>query len=182
MQELAQRVPPSGPFATPAAIAQLLVRIGFDNSTEPVFYNVGESGPLLRTVGGEPLSVTLTGFRPGNLILTGLSLSGVDAIASGPLGTEIRINPRVDLGAGPRLIFQNGSPFTGGIQLPALTWIAPVVPVPAEVQAAPIVSWLSFCSGNDGAALWGYGVLGWAAELDTSTGLITQLPTTVLAP
>jgi hypothetical protein len=158
--------------------------MGFDNSIANVSYPNGYDGPILRAPSGDPLSVTLTGFTPGNLILAQLAISGTDGIASGPTGSAILVSPRVNLGAGNRTMHQSGSALgIAGIGLSgmqALAWTSFVVPVAVEVTAAPVISFNVFLTFNDPMDLFGYAVLMYAAEIDIAT--VVQLPSTFLDP
>lgn len=170
-----------------AAAAGLFVRIGFDNSTAGVSYNIA-SEPVVKEPEGATLSVPLTGFTPGNLILGGIIISAQNNVASAPTGAIAQLTPQVDVGAGPRIVTPVGQPrLVAGFNVseqeaPAFAHMFAVKPVAVEVTAAPVITYLIDSTGPDTIFLY-EGVFLWAAELNATTGdLITQLPTTILTP
>lgn len=156
-----------------------LVRAGFDNSTEDITYPIsGTPTPILRTALAS-LGIPLTSFRPGNLILIQFSVTGEDAIGSGPINAAMQLTPSVDLGAGPRLLNVQ-APQASFVAATTITFIAFVRPVPAEVLADPVVGLFSAFVAPDATRIRDYGALLMAEEIAESS--ITQMPTTFLLP
>ena len=172
---------PEPPRTSSSGGGGAIVRLGFDNSTDGFRYDVGGGFTPVFRVGSTPLSVPLTGFKPGNLILIQFSASAVDGISSGPAGAAANFVPTIDLGAGPRRLHlpETGTLTTAGL-MPAITWIAGVIPVTDEVSADPIVGLLINSRGPDVAAIVAYGVSLIAYEMDPA--FVTQVPTYFLDP
>jgi len=156
-----------------------LVRAGFDNSTEDITYSISATPtPVLRDA-NTSLAIPLTGFAPGNLILIQFSVTGEDAVGSGPINATMILTPSVDLGAGPRLLNVQ-APQAFPVLATTLTFVAFVRPVPAEVLADPVVGLFGAFSGPDATRIRAYGALLMAEEIAEAS--ITQMPTTFLLP
>jgi hypothetical protein len=69
--------------------------MGFGNSIEEATYSESDFVPVMRA-NDENLTVPLTGFTPGNIILIAYSMAGHDAISSGPLGLGFFVKAAVD--------------------------------------------------------------------------------------
>lgn len=162
-----------------ASGAGALVRAGFDNSVEDITYPIsGTPTPILRNA-NTPLGIPLTGFRPGNLILIQFSVTGEDAIGSGPINAAMQLTPSVDLGAGPRLLNVQ-APQASFVAATTITFVAFVRPVPAEVLTDPVIGLVGAFVAPDTTRIRDFGALLMAEEI--AEGSITQMPTTLLLP
>jgi hypothetical protein len=161
-----------------ASGAGALVRAGFDNSTEDVIYPLNTTTPILRDA-NTALQIPLTGFRPGNLILIQFSVTGEDAVGSGPISATMLLTPSVDLGAGARFLdLQSPQAF---FTVPTtITFVAFVRPVPVEVLADPVIGLSGSFFAPDATRIKSRGALLVAEEIAESS--ITQMPTILLLP
>jgi len=174
-------------YPLPPAIASgggFFKRIGFDNSVSNVTYNndVGQFVPIARSSEGDPMLVALPGFTPGNLILMSFSVVGQDQFGSGPVDTNMTLKPYVNIGAGDQAVDTPSLRSLTAVVLQPITWISFVVPVAAEVTADPVVKVFIEIGGTDPCRINAFGALLMAAEVDASSPLVTQLPSTVLLP
>jgi hypothetical protein len=153
--------------------------MGIANSTEDVVYFSG--GPLqpVQKTGSERLTVTLTGFKPGNAILVFYTLAPQDS-GTGASGINFVIHPVIDLGGGGgfQMLSQTDIVIATGPNPSFATQVTAVVPVTGDVATDPVVGLDIQSSGPDPIDVPAQNVMLVACELDASA--LTSLPTTTL--
>lgn len=175
---------PGAPRPASAGAGSPIVRMGFGNSITDITYSDNDFLTVLR----DPdtyLTVPLTGFTPGNIILIGYSVLAADGIGSGPGGIGMFVRATVNLGSGRQPIV----PHTIGFQpLPptaflffGLGWKTFYKPPADTVLADPIIGLeIDPHQGVDPVSVTAGAALLWAAEVDEA--FVTQDPETTLEP
>lgn len=173
------------PTAAPPGGSGAIVRMGTDNSIGAVTYNTGGGDQdVIRANADTPLSVTLTGYKKGNVIKIVYTIIPRDGISSGPAGSRPQFTPTVDLGAGARLVDMPASvsvaaaPEVASTAMSAQTVEVFLVPVPSDVTADPVIALVVTVGGTDPTSISKNGAILAAYEMDAT--FFTKLPTTVL--
>lgn len=164
------------------------VRMGFGNSIEEATYNESDFVPVMRA-NDENLTVPLTGFTPGNIILIAYSMAGHDAISSGPLGLGFFVKATVDLdGGGQKAIVPSNIGFRAvpsdasdtKVEDYGFGWNTFYKPPALSVTQTPVIGLLISSVGRDPVQIVAGGALIWVAEIDPA--FVTQNPDTSLEP
>lgn len=165
-------------------MANALVRSGFANSTQRKTYNSALFTPVLDT-GVTELTVPLTGFTLGNVILIAYSISPNDAISSGPSGISYDVKATIDItGGGQKRIVSGDIGIQMTTTLPAVLlnnstgWIT--FYKPAALGQDPVIGLDIRSLGIDAIEVDIGSALIWAAEIDAA--YVTQFPSTTLEP
>ncbi len=177
------------PEAARAGASGAVVRLGFANSIERVTYSA--TGEFIRVdrAAGVPLTVPLTGFKPGNIILIEYSFGGRDAISSGPVGFAYDVRATVDVnGGGQKRIVSGligeeiffGDPFQGRLNESSTGWTTFYKPPALDVTSTPIIGLVVSVTGGDGMDSLAGSALLCVTEVDSA--FVTQDPDTTLEP